>query len=201
MARQMKETKQMKKLMIMAAIGCAAAVSHGAIAQWGMQSDSVAGPVGSASTDTDGYLIAGTLFLYVGDYVTATDSAFNFGSADYVDKSGPNGYFWGYPKTQVEVSDLASTAEGQKFSLILVDQVIDYTDLAKYEGNYVIYSGLSGEGAIPDPQGGPSTKYGVFLDEKSTYAGQWKTMAAPEPTSGILLLLGVAGLALKRKRA
>lgn len=31
-------------------------------------------------------------------------------------------------------------------------------------------------------------------------AGTW-TAAAPEPTSGILLLLGMAGLALKRKRA
>ena len=30
--------------------------------------------------------------------------------------------------------------------------------------------------------------------------GQWATAAVPEPTSGLLLLLGVAGLALKRKR-
>ena len=34
---------------------------------------------------------------------------------------------------------------------------------------------------------------------KSTDA--WTAIAAPEPTSGLLLLLGVAGLALKRKRA
>ena len=33
-------------------------------------------------------------------------------------------------------------------------------------------------------------------------AGNWtKATAAPEPTSGLLLLLGMAGLALKRKRA
>ena len=32
-------------------------------------------------------------------------------------------------------------------------------------------------------------------------AGAWTTAAVPEPTSGLLLLLGVAGLALKRKRA
>lgn len=30
---------------------------------------------------------------------------------------------------------------------------------------------------------------------------QWSTAAVPEPTSGLLMLLGVAGLALKRKRA
>ena len=34
---------------------------------------------------------------------------------------------------------------------------------------------------------------------KINYASGW--VAAPEPTSGLLLLLGVAGLALKRKRA
>ena len=39
------------------------------------------------------------------------------------------------------------------------------------------------------------------LDVTGTGAGWYMTAAAPEPTSGRLLLLGVAGLALKRKRA
>ena len=39
------------------------------------------------------------------------------------------------------------------------------------------------------------------LDVTGTGAGWYMTAAAPEPTSGLLLLLGVAGLALKRKRA
>ena len=32
-------------------------------------------------------------------------------------------------------------------------------------------------------------------------AGAWQPAAVPEPTSGLLMLLGLAGLALKRKRA
>ena len=41
------------------------------------------------------------------------------------------------------------------------------------------------------------------LDAANGYstAGWYQASAVPEPTSGILLLLGVAGLALKRKRA
>ncbi len=34
-----------------------------------------------------------------------------------------------------------------------------------------------------------------------TGAGTWQSTNVPEPTSGLLLILGVAGLALKRKRA
>ena len=116
----------MKKLIIVAVIVCAATVSHGALAQWGMTSDSVAGPEGGKFTDGDGYLTAGTIFLYVGDYVTASDSAFKFGSADYI-TSGTidTDYFWGSPNSQVTAANLTSTAADQKFSLILVDQAID----------------------------------------------------------------------------
>ena len=32
-------------------------------------------------------------------------------------------------------------------------------------------------------------------------AANWQTVAVPEPTSGLLMLLGIAGLALKRRRA
>ena len=43
----------------------------------------------------------------------------------------------------------------------------------------------------------------VFADTTATFAanGAGWYAAAPEPTSGLLLLLGMAGLALKRKRA
>jgi hypothetical protein len=43
----------------------------------------------------------------------------------------------------------------------------------------------------------------AFKDATAGYAGAgwYSASAVPEPTSGLLLLLGVAGLALKRKRA
>ena len=43
--------------------------------------------------------------------------------------------------------------------------------------------------------------YSMFSDANSQTGGWTKASAVPEPTSGLLLLLGIAGLALKRKRA
>jgi len=42
----------------------------------------------------------------------------------------------------------------------------------------------------------------VFDDtEKTAYVGDWTTASVPEPTGTVLILLGLAGLALKRKRS
>ena len=41
----------------------------------------------------------------------------------------------------------------------------------------------------------------TFADTTATYTGAGWYQSVPEPTSGLLMLLGMAGLALKRKRA
>ena len=42
---------------------------------------------------------------------------------------------------------------------------------------------------------------GVNFTNDKTLPSQWTVQGVPEPTSGLLLLLGVAGLALRRRRA
>lgn len=46
----------------------------------------------------------------------------------------------------------------------------------------------------------PSISFGSQAT-MSTTGGGWTSSAVPEPTSGLLMLLGVAGLALRRRRA
>lgn len=50
--------------------------------------------------------------------------------------------------------------------------------------------------------GNASYSFGVGkLDAAATAAGAWTTASVPEPTSGLLMLVGLAGLALRRKRS
>ena len=199
----------MKKLMIGAAIALAAICSQGAQAIWGI---GTAGTMAPDAVGEEDFLWTGTAFLYSG-VVTASSSAFDFSKASYLDTAtelDAEAYTWGPTLNPVEISDLASTAAGQAFSIILSDQTgIGKADLATYEGNYLLITGTSATpGEIADMQGGETIYYAKMLDASgNNYMGQWSTMTAggsegvPEPTSGLLLLVGLAGLALKRKIA
>ncbi len=60
--------------------------------------------------------------------------------------------------------------------------------------NYIVTSGDS-------PVSSYFSAAGLLTAQQGSQAGKTWTAAVPEPTSGLLLLLGIAGLALKRKRA
>ena len=56
-----------------------------------------------------------------------------------------------------------------------------------------VTTGEDGEGAF--------TMGGGKLDTAAAAATAWQSAAVPEPTSGLLMLVGLAGLALRRRRA
>ena len=78
--------------------------------------------------------------------------------------------------------------------------VVDSTDLASAE-NYFLASGGAEKTATFTSATG--TKVLAWGDQTSYTqgAGKWTATTVPEPTSGLLLLLGMAGLALRRKVA
>lgn len=85
-------------------------------------------------------------------------------------------------------------------SLTAFAVVVDSTDLASAQ-NYFLASGGAGKTAtFTSATGAKMLAFGSQATITQA-AGGWTATAVPEPTSGLLLLLGMAGLALRRKRA
>jgi len=181
----------MKKLIIAAAIVCAAAMSQAASVYWG---GAVASPDGlsalpagtqaallfadsafsGAATTLDSWTVGGTADnggSVVGLYsMTSSDESNWAFSSTYTIDGSVDGYY------AVLVQNAAGDAA------------------AYYDAGSI--TGTTGASAPTDLTVNMDWSGGEYLT-----SGGYTTAVAPEPTSGLMLLLGMAGLALKRKRA
>ena len=180
----------MKKLMIAAAIVCAAAMSHGAQWVWNTA------PGANFVDDTGALKESGTFVLmYLGNGQEADwsmASAANVKNTAALDYQNPlPGIIPAYNSVAGAYDLTVGTDQnGQWFAVMFKDgdeykQLLDATS-----GDALAAKQLSG-----------------FADASSTVAdftfasANYTVAAVPEPTSGLLLLLGVAGLAIRRRRA
>ncbi len=76
--------------------------------------------------------------------------------------------------------------------------VVDSTDLASAENYFLVSGGATKDATFTSATGAKTLLWGSQASITQA-AGAWT--AVPEPTSGLLMLLGMAGLALRRKRA
>ena len=197
----------MKKLMIaVAAVSMAVAANAGCYT-WGFSSGADIIPGGG---DED-YLDGGTAMLFLGTIGQTLNAdgtySLNFTGATLVGNtdesfaiSGQDGELFTFGQNKFSKdykSDFVTTDASQAYSLILFENS-GVTDYENYEGAYHITTGNS----ILTQDAETSTDYAKFVDSAPVGGGDWRTASAvPEPTSGLLLLLGVAGLALRRRRA
>ena len=188
----------MKKLIIAAAIVCAAVVSQAASASWSMVNDgsatykynSVLMILDSSTDAVKGILADGG----TGVLTSLATYNINNGGVSSVSKKGAADGVYG------------SAEAGQSYRWLIIRSAdgtaADGTDYIL--SGAVSYATMDAAGAIVS--GSEIATPFSLVDSttdlfKAGGAISGTIGSVPEPTSGLLLLLGVAGLALKRKRA
>ena len=196
----------MKKLMFaaIAAIAMAATASAGQC-MWGYWGEAV-DHEGEAFTGGTGLL----LVLASEGKLPTFDSAtgWNMNGAVVVDALGYDGTFMGWGNgdwNNVEgINPGTVRYADQQYLAVILTEKAGVETLEDYEGYYAV--AMNGQGEQWVVSATDPIVYGTDFETFDTTVskGSWinaTQSSVPEPTSGLLLLLGVAGLALKRRRA
>ena len=198
----------MKKLMIAAAIVCAAAFAQAAAITWNSGTINVAKDAAGTTGTSPAGMNAVTMYVFAltsdpeGQEGGMT-AAEKYAAAQKMDAAALYEEFVKGGKTAVgskktiptgatqPLTQSVGDASGLNYAVVLF---VDDTNTNLGTADAFVKSVVT----VTDIQGsGMTTKPNMIASAQSN----WQAYPVPEPTSGLLLLLGVAGMALRRRRA
>lgn len=191
----------MKKLMLMGVAVAVSAVTQAASINWTITN--VYSPANPEAKVTAGSMSAWLFVTANSTDVTGIPVTTKAAVQSVLDSKNLSGL------SDLAAAHAANTADGtiggatgltgfSSGTLTAFAVVIDSTDLATAKNYFIVSDGQEKSATFTSATGAKPLAWG---DQTSYTQGAGKWTAAPEPTSGLLLLLGMAGLALKRKRA
>lgn len=192
----------MKKMIIAAAALIVAVASQAAVVDWSytITKDKTVSSVDAAQASAyannymvyifaAGAAVADWSALTQDDLALALDSS----ALQYQSYGSRNG-------AQYATADLGGTVGNVR--------TLDVGEAASLAAKYVIVDTVNNTYAVTDAtlesraETAGQGSSGTLIVEQASFAGQaFSPIAVPEPTTGLLMLLGLAGLALRRRRA
>ena len=173
----------MKKMFVLAALALACVGARAACVDW-----KISGTVDNVGSQI---YIVGALsedWTSVAD-IAAAASAFGNGTSDTLVKAGR-----AHSASGTIVSDNVTKTAGDVYFII-----VSGSDATSYKYVKTDVKGLTYEGVETPPGTFITTAANLLAGSTGTFAGGGGDV--PEPTSGLLALVGLAGLALRRRRA
>jgi len=186
----------MKKLIMTVAIVCAAVVAQAATANWKMAASNI-----YSGNTTDKY--TGTAYVFDSSLmgqsalfamIEAGTTTFDSSTTGFITTATVNNGVIAANTTQFGYGEQSTTESKNNYSFYFVIAEDD----AAYFSNIVAKDANGTATAATITMGSQISSQLAAVDG---FQGAGKWSAVPEPTSGLLMLLGMAGLALKRKRA